>query len=637
MKKIKLFLADTLALYELYSSDSREFPFSAPDFASTPQDIDDIRRQGINFVQEFSQITDKSKFNDGFILLRQLVHSLERLKPLEATLTSWQHTFITVQTLYFTLLVVLTVTTDMAIFVKQTGESDELQGGYSRDSLMQEIFSESKKVTQPNLFDDLKSIKFGNESILQYTARAVSPLETAFGTLTHLVTSGSSKKIGLNTQTSLSIGEIPAGSTFLHTLSRRFLNEAPSNRTLANSLQTLRSYGASPRILDTEGQSVLSILSGSSLKGGSDSTLLQETLIALEGGSTESQRGRAAYIRQKYSTFKNKKSNIARLWLNTVVHDKVTVPFSHILYMDDSWVYENGAEFIYSGDTDNHYYKSEKEFKADFPQAEGVPYILLEDLLNEDSYRYPRGMFRSLVKGSWDGPRGEGEILYEAASSAGFESLQGTFGAYGETSGPALGSAGSVVGSAAGYGGSVGGSAGYGGSSGSAGGSAGYGGSLGSAGGSAGGSAQYASAAQASSQATNLSERDIIMASVEANRIKRLQREALEAQEQAQLAQEQAQLEAAAAEAEKAVKKEQRNLRKVAKDAGLGDNIDKLVRVEGGYRPIDRHVLIKVSGLTYRYDNGMYLLYNTLRKGGPEWEPVTEERFLVKLNAAQFA
>jgi hypothetical protein len=69
----------------------------------------------------------------------------------------------------------------------------------------------------------------------------------------------------------------------------------------------------------------------------------------------------------------------------------------------------------------------------------------------------------------------------------------------------------------------------------------------------------------------------------------------------------------------------------------LGDNIDKLVRVEGGYRPIDRHVLIKVSGLTYRYDNGMYLLYNTLRKGGPEWEPVTEERFLVKLNAAQFA
>jgi hypothetical protein len=652
VKTMKLFFADTLALAELYSRDSREFPLSAPDFASTPLDLLKLKQNCIDFVHGFSRITQDSKFEDGYLLLRQLVHSLELLKPLEPTLTSWQHTFDTLQTLYFTLLLILTITSDMAVFISSSSEESyeaeaeaqaqseaeaivpqetqesqaaqekpELGGGFSTN-LMGEILKSSQDSHPPQVFDVFKSLNFGGgESILHYAARTVQPLDSAFATLFQLVNSGNSNLIGLNSQSSKPLTEngetFPSGSTFLHTLSRRFVQESPTNETNANFLVKLRSYGASPRILDSEGQSVLSILSGTALRGGSESKLIQETLIALEGGATENQRGRAAYLREKYYTHFFKKSNVARVWLNSIVHDAVITPFPEVLLMDKKWISAWEHQLVYSADNGNHYYTSVEELEDDFARNEqGVPYILLQDLLNEDSYSFKkRGMFRCNIDKDWKGPRDDGEAVQEAAESAGFQ-VYPTFalrkpvftqpGALGPF---ALGSAG---GGSERQGGGGGGRSGGGRESGGPGGP--------------GGSGGPGDATASSSQ----SERALMFADVEARRTERLKREALEAKQQA--------LQSEAAQAEE---QEFRNKERVAKAARVQDP-EKLVRVKDGYRPIDKHVIINVAGLSYRYDApegdevGSYYQFNTLKNGG-QWEPVTDPRYLMKLKTAQFA
>jgi len=601
VKKMKLFLADTLALSELYVLDSREFPLAAPEFKSTPNDLIGLRARCVEFTQAFSKITEDNKYEDGFILLRQLVHSIELLKPLEPTLTSWQNTFLTLQTLYFTLLVVLNCISDVAIFITHSTTDPALAGGSALSGgFMSELLTASRKETNPQLFDDLKSVKFGAENILHYAARTVKPLDSAFGAILNLVNSGSSKAIGLNTQTTKNITSgdqsIPAGSTFLHTLSRRLVEEPPRKET-AKSLATLRSYGSSPRILDSTGQSVLSILSAQEgLRGGESTNIFQETLVALEGGATESQRGRAAFIRQKYYTAFYKKSNVARVWLNAVVHDSVTVPFPTILLMDDSWINAWGFQLIRPADNGNHFYTSVEEFKADFPQTkEGIPYIHLEDLLNEDSYSFRKGgMFKCNIDKEWRGSRDEAEVVDEAAQEAGFETF-----ALLPPKKQVLGSLANLSRSAGGGGG--GGSAA----------------SAASAGGSAGGSAD-ADLARA-------------YAEVDRRRAERLAREA-----------EELRLQTLASEVAQAEEQERLNKRRVADAAKIDP--DKLIKVDGGYRPIDRHALIKVAGLTYRFDNDAYYLYNTLIKEGV-WEPVNgplmnpkmDPKYYRNIKAAQFA
>jgi hypothetical protein len=272
---------------------------------------------------------------------------------------------------------------------------------------------------------------------------------------------------------------------------------------------------------------------------------------------------------------------------------------------------------VYSADNGNHFYTSVEELEADFPRNEqGVPYILLQDLLNEDSYSFKkRGMFRCNIDKDWKGPRDDGEAVQEAAESAGFQ-VYPTFalrkpvftqpGALGPF---ALGSAG---GGGERQGGGGGGRSGGGRESGGG----GPGGNEGGKGGATASSSQ--------------SERALMFADVEARRTERLKREALEAKQQA--------LQSEAAQAEE---QEFRNKERVAKAARVQDP-EKLVRVKDGYRPIDKHVIINVAGLSYRYDApegdevGSYYQFNTLKNGG-QWEPVTDPRYLMKLKTAQFA
>jgi hypothetical protein len=433
VKKLKLFIADTLALSDLYYLDSRDFSFDAQEFASTPGDVVTVRNECIKFVREFSKIIKENEYQDGFLLLRQLLHSLDLLKsPLESIQASWKYTFQTLQTLYFTLLLVLNVISHVAIFITHSTttlhlDGEELMGGSS--SSLNELLSESKKETSPQLLDAVKSLRVNKagETLLHYAARTEQPLESAFGSLFHLVQSGSSKLIGLNTQTLNPLDKFPGGSTVLHILSGRFREEDPMNPSVAKDLITLRSYGASPRILNSQGKSALSLLSEPSLRGGSfvgDPSVLQETLVALEGGATELQRGKAAYIRQKYFLRQKRRSNVARVWLNAIVHDAVTTPFPQMLYMDDEWIAAFGPQVVsYEGEAGN-LYTSVEELKGDFLNMGGTPYILLDDLLNEDSYSISKGgIFASRVDKGWQGPIEETEVFYQAASEAGFETF----------------------------------------------------------------------------------------------------------------------------------------------------------------------------------------------------------------------
>jgi hypothetical protein len=259
-RQLRGVLDDTLALAELYTRDSREFPYDNNAFAGLGEDIMNLQISYLSICATFAELARPSQYDDTYVVLRQLVDAVGQLKPLEATRTSWVFTQQTLTKLYFLLTVLVNL--------PQSEGVEDLGGGWVRSYIadgnaksIDEVIELAMLQNDMELWDDVKSLRFGNsgETLIMYIART-RPLQQAIYQIETIVAKGSDRSKGLNVQTFQSSYAFPKGTTVLHILARRFNEIKGSRQDFLESVKFLQDAGADISSEDGEGRTFMSIL-----------------------------------------------------------------------------------------------------------------------------------------------------------------------------------------------------------------------------------------------------------------------------------------------------------------------------------------------------------------------------------------
>ncbi len=209
---------------------------------------------------QYAQLAVASEYDDTYIILQQLVSSLKQLMPLEPKRTSWQTMQVLLTKLYFYVIVLVNLPREFALGGGKVEEEESLAERVRNGRLtnIDEVIALSKQENDPELWDDLHSLRFGHngESLIAYIART-RPLKHAISEIFDITTRNKSPGAGLNLQTLHPIHDSaqdvlhPQGSSVLHILARRYKKEqsVPLDDFL-RIVKHLQGLGANPHLQD---------------------------------------------------------------------------------------------------------------------------------------------------------------------------------------------------------------------------------------------------------------------------------------------------------------------------------------------------------------------------------------------------